>query len=213
MKDLIRTSKKVFKVLTAGFEVERLLPDFITASVENPDAELGISVDILNELLNQNFPLETSVPISGDKQVDISVAAAEIHMKPHHEVELRITNAAIQYDQTIFKIGLQSNVVAVSLQLGIVKKDSDFYLVAHGSFPEFHIKYLPKWVETRLAEVLTSKLLSPLINFKIDDLLTLNKEFKTDFVTFKLALKPETAGVKVTEKGISLQVRFQKLVQ
>ncbi|MCG8338411.1 MAG: hypothetical protein MJE63_28220 [Proteobacteria bacterium] len=213
MKDLINISKKVFKAITSGIEINRPKLNFMTEAIEKPDAEVGLSNDILNELLIQNFPLVTTIPVGSDNQVEVSVAAAEIHMKPASELELRITNAAIKYDQTVFNIGLKSNVVAVTLQLGIVKDEKGFRLVGYGWFSEFHIKYLPNWVASRIAEVLTSKLLSPLVNINVDDYLALDRQFATEFLTLKLALKPETASVRVNEDGINVRVRFAKLVK
>ena len=213
MKDLINVSKKVFKAITSGIEVNRPKLNFITETIEKPDAEVGLSNDILNELLNQNFPLVTTIPVGSDHQVEISVAAAEVHMKPANELELRITDAEIKYDQTVFNTGLKSNEIAVTLHLGIMKDEKGFRLVGYGWFSEFHIKYLPNWVASRLAEVLTSKLLSPLVNINVDDYLALDREFVTEFLTLKLALKPEMAAVKVNEDGINVRVRFAKMAQ
>jgi len=200
-------------MLKEGLEINLPQLNFVVDSISQPDVELVISASILNEILNQNFPLETSVAITSGKQVEISVAGVEIHLNPKSEVELRVTNAHIQYDQTIFKIGLHSNVVAVRLLLGVIHDQTGLRLVGQGRFSEFHIKYLPKWVEARLAEVLTTKFLSPLVDIRVDEFLALEKELETDFINLRLALKPAEAAIMVDEAGVKLQVKFDKLVQ
>lgn len=211
--DLIRTSKKVIKAFTTTPASEPPRLNFVSSVIDNPDAEIGISLDILNEMLHQNFPLKSSVPIMEGKQVDISVENAEICMKPDNDIEISITNASINYDQNIFKVGIRSNVVAVTIRVGVVKEQEDLKLVGYGWFSQFHIKYLPNWVASKLAEVIKTKLMSPLVNLRVNDYLSLNRNMNTEFVTLKAALKPESASVVVSERGINVRVRFSKLVQ
>lgn len=210
MKDLIRHPKRILSFFTGGIRVDRPQLSYFLEPVEQPDAEVKISKDILNELLNQNFPLKGSLSIGTEKEVRFSVEGAELEMKPGNQVELRVTKAAIHYNQTLFKIGLRSNIVAATLHVGVVSKEGDFRLLGHGWFSEFHIKYLPRWVGARIAETLASRFFSPLLDISVNSFLSFDQSFDADVVEFKASLKPEAVSAKITKNGLKLQVRFAK---
>ncbi len=213
MKSLLKASKTVIKTLITDPDSKQLIPAFESESIENPDIELLISNLIINELLHQNFPFETALPIDENKQVKIHVSGAEVRMTSNNLVELRITDATIHFDKSIFKVGIRSNAVAVELNPGIIEDRGTFRLIAFGQFSSFDIKYMPSWLERLFTEVVRKKFLSPLVDIDITKLLTVEKQIDTGLAPLNLALKPEKVSIKIGEKGISLQARIHKLVQ
>lgn len=213
MKNLIKASKFVIKTLTADPEATLLSPVFQSDPIDNPDLELFISNQIINELLSQNLPFKASIPLDDNKQIKIFVSNAEVLTGPGNLLELGITDATIQFDQTVFKIGIKSNTVALRLIPGVFERDGEFRLVAHGEFSSFDIKHMPSWLEKIFTELVRKKFLSPVADVNITEMLTLDKQIDTGITPLGLAVKPEKISVKISEKGITLQTRFSKLVQ
>ncbi|MBU2511125.1 hypothetical protein KJ966_07295 [bacterium] len=213
MKNLLKASKFLVETLRVDPDSRQLVPALKPEPVEKPDIELTISNQIINELLLQNLPFETSIPVHENKQIKISISDAEVRTKSNNLVELKITDAAIQFDQSTFKVGIKSNTVAVELNPGIIENKGALRLVAHGRFSSFDVKYMPLWLEKLFVEVVRKKFLSPLVDIDITKLLTIENRIDVGITPLSLALKPEVISIKIDEKGISLQARFNKLVQ
>lgn len=185
-------------------------PHLEAGFIEDADAEVSISVSILNDLLMQNFPLQTQLEIDQNKQLELTVSGAELRMESDNTLELQVTDATIRYEQMRFKVGIHSNSVALKLNPGICQSENRFRLVAYGWFSSFDIQYLPDWIARRITELLKVKFLSPLVDYDVTDLLAVDKEIDTGHATLKLALLPDDVAVIVDEKGLTLQARFAK---
>lgn len=190
------------------YQIER--PHLDAGFIDDADAEVSISVKILNELLEQNFPLKTQLEIDRNKQLEITVRGAELSMESDNTLELQVTDATIRFEQMRFKIGIHSNRVALKLNPGICRSEQGFSLVAYGWFSSFDVQYLPDWIARRLTELLKVKFLSPLVNYNVTELLTVDKEIDTGHAKLRLTLVPDDIAVTIDEKGLTLQARFAK---
>ena len=211
MKKILDNTRKVIKGLKTGnTTIPYKLHGIETANVETPDAEILLSIKLINDLLKQNFPFSTTIRFDEKKQVDISVTDVNIKTEKGNAIQLRISDAGIQFEKMKFKIGLQSNNVVLTLNFRVIKDEERFRLIAQGFFSSFKVNYLPKWLEKRIIDYLGAKILSPILDQDITDLLTFKKEFYTEYGPIHLNLIPENVSLTIDEKGIHLKAEFQK---
>lgn len=213
MKDIFTITKNLIKSLSSKIPEKSPIAELKPTEIENPDAILHLSNKVINELLDQNLPFISSFKLDSKRQVELIITAAEIWMNSGNNIELSITNATLKLEQTIFKIGLHSNIVVLRLNAGIVRKSSQFSLVANGYFSEFNFKYLPDWIAKNLKDLLSEKLLNPLVDFDIGKILSFEKQINKSSRSLQFNLIPEDVGLVIDRSGLNLQVRFSKMTQ
>ncbi len=210
MKKIIQNTKKVIEALRTKNGDDFVYPEIEERIIFDPDAEVLISKEILNDFLTRNFPFSTKINLDEKRQVDISVSSAVLQFEQGNVVQLQITNAGIRSEKMNFNIGLQSNIVILQLNIGIIKEDNDFRLVISGGFSTFDVKFMPKWLEKRIVDYLRTKLFSPLLDRSITEFIGISKELNTEYGAIKLNLQPEDAAIKIDKNGVRLQVKYLK---
>ncbi|MCP4756705.1 MAG: hypothetical protein GY866_38065 [Proteobacteria bacterium] len=209
MKKIIRNTKNIIDSIKSGETNGSALPlPMGTEDIEEPDAEVLISKNIINEFLNQNFPFATSIKLDDTKQIAISVTAADIQTEDGNIIQLQITDASIQFEKLKFPIGLKSNAVKIKLNFGIRKTMDRFNLVISGDFSSLDVRFLPKWMERRIVDFLNTKFFSPLVDLDITPFLTIDTTVENEYGTVKFKKDLKDIAIQINNTGIRLKVKY-----
>lgn len=176
--------------------------------IKNPDLAVLISKNIVNDLLKQNLPYKTQIPISDNQKINLSVEETRIQTDTQNMLQLEVTDAAVQYERQMFHVGLKSNRIRFELNPSINIENDRLFLVINGDFLELDVKFIPKWVENKIIHYLKTKLFSPLVHLDITDLVTFNLNLDHELGKLKFHQKPQSVAIVTNRNGIRIKLKY-----
>jgi len=177
--------------------------------IDVPDVEFRISLRIVNDLIQQNLPFNTTVNIDDSNKVEITVTSAMVLTGPENALHVKINAAEIRFKRGKIDFGVKSKDFELTISPGISKSvDKEINLVVYGHVSKFNIKYFPGIMDSAIKEILNLVMPFPLLDVNLKDYLDVNRELSNDVVLLKIRKELESASLIVDGGSIHIKVKY-----